>query len=403
MEPYNDIPGKLRLASQQRLDAKTEAISEATLANLGTLNNLAYTYYDGLVVYCKAEKTNWIWKEDPIGLSLVPKLNMPIFTYPAGWLVDDIDYSNKKFSFYKVLEQDNYSKIIYIAHNQLSGSGTIEEQICAYINSINYSKKDTDADVWVEFDTDVIVPVAIDCQMSDWGMWSECSPEGFKSRSRSIIVAPSNGGKSCPVDTETVSCIYIPPVEPIPVVDAVMSEWGEYSACRIDETKVRYRTILTSASGGGITPTLSESQSCTYVPPVGPVDCVMTEWSEWSLCRIDGTQTRTRSVLTPASNGGDVCPVLFENRACTYVPPLNPRTLVFLYEDPCGLPFADLWGDTVTELHYIGETNLVPYTGYGYDFKGTADSGTNDFEWASYEFNNGVKTETGYTFSPCQP
>jgi hypothetical protein len=46
-----------------------------------------------------------------------------------------------------------------------------------------------------------------------------------------------------------------------------------------------------------------------------PVDCVVSEWSEWSEC-VDGTQSRTRTVIAPAANGGTACPVLLESRSC---------------------------------------------------------------------------------------
>jgi hypothetical protein len=46
------------------------------------------------------------------------------------------------------------------------------------------------------------------------------------------------------------------------------------------------------------------------------VDCVVSEWSTWSEC-IDGSITRTRTIITPASNGGAVCPVLTESQSCS--------------------------------------------------------------------------------------
>lgn len=55
-----------------------------------------------------------------------------------------------------------------------------------------------------------------------------------------------------------------------------------------------------------------------------PVDCIVSEWSEWSDCSAacgGGTQTRTRTVVTPPSGGGVACPELEESRSCN--------------EDPC--------------------------------------------------------------------
>lgn len=50
-----------------------------------------------------------------------------------------------------------------------------------------------------------------------------------------------------------------------------------------------------------------------------PVDCLLSEWSEWSDCSVvcgGGVQTRTRSVLREASNGGVPCGELVEYRPC---------------------------------------------------------------------------------------
>jgi hypothetical protein len=55
-----------------------------------------------------------------------------------------------------------------------------------------------------------------------------------------------------------------------------------------------------------------------------PVDCVVSDWGDWGTCSADcdgGTQSRTRTIVTPAANGGAACPVLEETRACN--------------EDPC--------------------------------------------------------------------
>jgi hypothetical protein len=90
-----------------------------------------------------------------------------------------------------------------------------------------------------------------------------------------------------------------------------VSAWSAWSAC-INGTETRTRTEVTPASGGGAAcPTLVETRSCTV-----PVDCVVSAWSAWSAC-INGTETRTRTEVTPASGGGAACPTLVETRSCT--------------------------------------------------------------------------------------
>jgi hypothetical protein len=60
-------------------------------------------------------------------------------------------------------------------------------------------------------------------------------------------------------------------------------------------------------------------QCCTQ-----PINCQVSEWSAWGpcICVSDNegttcTQTRTRTVLVPAQEGGEPCPDLTETRECT--------------------------------------------------------------------------------------
>lgn len=55
------------------------------------------------------------------------------------------------------------------------------------------------------------------------------------------------------------------------------------------------------------------------VCPVIPVDCEVSEWSDWTTCSApcgNGTQSRMRNILTPAYNGGKCDIQLTENRDC---------------------------------------------------------------------------------------
>jgi len=95
-----DISTGLRVPLQIPLDVKLFCKSEALLSDLGAENNLAYTYYDGLVVMCQEERSKWEWKEDD-GSDQV-KLLENNFVYPAGWNVNDINYSLKSYNFFEV-------------------------------------------------------------------------------------------------------------------------------------------------------------------------------------------------------------------------------------------------------------------------------------------------------------
>ena len=76
---------------------------------------------------------------------------------------------------------------------------------------------------------------------------------------------------------------------------------------------------------------LQELTGCDGNPVA--IDCVVSEWSAWGEC-IGGYQTRTRTVITPASNGGTSCPVLSETQACTVIQCVN--YLVTNTFDPLG-------------------------------------------------------------------
>lgn len=96
----NNIPVGLRVPSQVPLDAKVYMANEASLANLGPGNNLAYTYYKGMIAYCAQEETRWEWREPnfigEIGLLLSN------FIYPAGLNIFGINYGNKQYNFFPI-------------------------------------------------------------------------------------------------------------------------------------------------------------------------------------------------------------------------------------------------------------------------------------------------------------
>lgn len=166
---------------------------------------------------------------------------------------------------------------------------------------------------------DLPIPI-INCVLSEWSEYSSCDGQSTQTRTRTIITQPSGGGMACGALIETINCSLEPDPEPEPVVNCVLSEWSAYSSCSGQSTQTRTRTIITPASGGGqACGILSETINCP------PVNCVLSEWSVYSSCDGQSTQTRTRTVITPGSNGGTSCGILSETIDCPLEPDPDPN------------------------------------------------------------------------------
>lgn len=152
-------------------------------------------------------------------------------------------------------------------------------------------------------------------------------------------------------------------------------------------------------------------------PPPTPVDCVVSDWGDWvlgtpSACMSGSqtrTDTRTRTVVTPAANGGAACPALSETVTVTLTcaveppPPTIPAvgtitaTTVLSPTNPPNYNVALSWaavagaesyaierctGATCTNFAALAttttasyaNTNLPPSTTYRYRIRGTSGS-----------------------------
>jgi hypothetical protein len=110
-------------------------------------------------------------------------------------------------------------------------------------------------------------------------------------------------------------------------IDCVLSEWSDWSECE-GGLQTSTKTIITPPQFGGqpCGPTI-KTRDCQEPQP--PIDCFVSDWGDWGPC-INGVETRTRTILVSPANGGESCPVLTDVRPCT-VPEYTilPSTISF--------------------------------------------------------------------------
>jgi hypothetical protein len=160
---------------------------------------------------------------------------------------------------------------------------------------------------------------ASQCQVSNWSAFSACSQAcggGMRTRTRSVVV----NGPNCPSLIETEVCNTQPCA-----VDCEMSAWGDYSDCSQvcgGGTQTRTRSITQAPQfGGAACGSTMEVRECNTQPCA--VNCEMSAWSEYSACSVacgGGTQTRNRSIIQEPQNGGAACGSTIEDRACNTDP-----------------------------------------------------------------------------------
>ena len=102
------------------------------------------------------------------------------------------------------------------------------------------------------------------------------------------------------------------------------SSWSSYTACANGrKTRTRTRTVTTPAENGGMcsAPLIdSQFQSCTVDADVACLVSDWSDWTEWAACANNKeTRTRTREITRQQANAGQACPALTETeeRDCT--------------------------------------------------------------------------------------
>jgi hypothetical protein len=145
------------------------------------------------------------------------------------------------------------------------------------IPCLNITTGMTVYEIFEIFKTISLACCVTNCQVSDWGAWSACNPAtGTKTRTRTIITPPSICAPACPPLTETTTC----------PVDCIQSEWGPWSACvmttEFDGTRTRTRTVIQEPKNGGAPcgPS-SETEPCCVRPTNLTLQTYLTfQWND---------------------------------------------------------------------------------------------------------------------------
>ncbi|XP_008946122.1 PREDICTED: thrombospondin type-1 domain-containing protein 7B-like, partial [Merops nubicus] len=214
------------------------------------------------------------------------------------------------------------------------------------------------------------VPCPSECVVSSWSAWGPCLPEncqeehhgrrGFRMRQRQVIVDAVGTLAACPHLIESIPC-----------EDPVCYEWiVSEGLCVTDHGRCgpgsRILTAVCRSKKGEEVP----HHLCSELPRLEvvacevpcPTDCVVSEWSPWSLCShscssksAEGSQSRSRAILALPAEGGKACPpdrALQEHRACNDHPCVH-----FFWETS---PWSSCFEDTLvtalnTTINWSGE------------------------------------------------
>lgn len=114
------------------------------------------------------------------------------------------------------------------------------------------SASECDSAVLAEEEDCNLTPCPVDCVLSEWGEFGDCSTEcggGVKQRSRSVLTAAEFGGSDCASDLVDEA-----PCNEHPCIDScALGEWGPFGDCSAEcggGTRVRVREFIDGESDG---------------------------------------------------------------------------------------------------------------------------------------------------------
>ncbi|KAG7329593.1 hypothetical protein KOW79_007767 [Hemibagrus wyckioides] len=157
------------------------------------------------------------------------------------------------------------------------------------------------------------------CIVTEWADWEPCSVScgvGMKKRAR-MMKMPASDGSECQADLMEVDKCMMPECN---ALSCMVSEWSDWGHCSVTcgvGMHVRRRMLKTPALPGQCPEQLEQAEKCMM--PECPVDCMMSEWTEWTECNKScgkGHMIRTRMVKLEPQFGGIQCPETIQRKKC---------------------------------------------------------------------------------------
>uniref|UniRef100_A0A671V7M6 Spondin-1 n=1 Tax=Sparus aurata TaxID=8175 RepID=A0A671V7M6_SPAAU len=157
------------------------------------------------------------------------------------------------------------------------------------------------------------------CLVTEWGEWDVCSATcglGMKRRER-LVKMPPTDGSICGAEVLEVEKCMMPECHTIPCMLTPWSDWSDCSVTCGKGLRTRQRKLTSPVELGDCTEELEQVEKCML--PECPIDCVMSEWTEWSECNKScgkGHTIRTRMVKLEPQFGGDSCTETIQRKKC---------------------------------------------------------------------------------------
>ncbi|XP_010774715.1 uncharacterized protein [Notothenia coriiceps] len=155
------------------------------------------------------------------------------------------------------------------------------------------------------------------CVVTEWAEWDPCSATcglGMKRRERMVKMPPIDGSM-CKTEVAEVEKCMMPECHSFP---CMLSPWSDWTECSVTCGRgLRTRQRMLKSDPAECSEELEQSEKCML--PECPVDCMVSEWSEWSECNKScgkGHTIRTRMIKLEPQLGGSACPETIQRKKC---------------------------------------------------------------------------------------